>query len=54
MFLIHVALDKKDKMSPSCKLTMSHLNTVRHSSTYMDMLPKEPVPFGKKRKKNAC
>lgn len=54
MFFIHVALDKKYKMCPSCKLTVSHLYTVRHSSTCMDMLPKEPVSFGKKQKKYTC
>lgn len=53
MILIHAALYKEDQMYQTYKLTKSHLNTVHHSSTFLDTLPKKPVFYGEKRKKNA-
>lgn len=50
---IYAALCKKDEMSSAYKRTKSHLNTAPRSSTYLDTLPRKPVLFGKKRKKNA-
>lgn len=50
---IYAALCKKDQMSSAYKRTKSHLNTAPRSSTYLDTLPRKPVLFGKKRKKNA-
>lgn len=47
------ALQKEDQMYQPYKLTKLHLNTVRHSSTYLDTLPKKPVLYGERRKKNA-
>lgn len=50
---IYAALYKEDQMSPAYELTKSHLNTVPRSSTYLDTLPRKPLLFGKKQKKNA-
>lgn len=50
---IHAALDKEDLSCPTFKFTKSYLNTAHHSFTYWDTLPRRPLFFGKKRKRNA-
>lgn len=50
---IYAALCKKDQMSSALQTYQITFEYGPRSSTYLDTLPRKPVLFGKKRKKNA-